>query len=529
MTTAHVPNLVRGGALAAPLVLALLLLVATRPPSALASSAPSFGSTSHEFSVNENTPEGTVVGTVDATDPDGDALTYSVSGSDAAKFNEVFTLDAGTGEIAVKAGATINYESSSQRTSYRISVSVTDGEDDSGAAETEPTTDATASVHIRINNVDEPGSVTISTDWPQVGQQLSVSFSDPDGRKGGIYVSWWERAHNPEGPFAYDNSTLVQNNRKLTYTPTDGDKYMYIRWNVKYFDAACLNRHVSTIDRVTNRCLRTVSQVSANPVSDEEGLIILSQTTNTPATGHCQVRRWSALGVGTIMWGGARNLADADGIQGLYNITAGGVFHFKWYRIDPITGQEKRVTHYIDGNHLNNVSFPWKYKVKKADLGKNIQCRVSFRDDRGNWETVRSDLIYIPPPKNTEASGVPVITGSAEVGETLSVDLSGISDPDGIVASTYSYEWYANDENGKVLIAGATESTYTLTVGDEGKRIKVKVSFTDEFGYAEALTSESTGTVASAGNSNRSHDSKNRGGLPGTVDSNKGPPASRAR
>ena len=38
-------------------------------------------------------------------------------------------------------------------------------------------------------------------------------------------------------------------------------------------------------------------------------------------------------------------------------------------------------------------------------------------------------------------------------------------------------------------IAGANSSTYTLDAADLGKTIKVKVSFTDDDGYAETLTS----------------------------------------
>ena len=162
---------IRTGARLALLSLAALMLVLTHagPTLATSSNTVSFESGSYDFSVDENTPENTVVGTVSASDSDGDALTYSVGETDAVKFNEVFALNTGTGEVTVKLGATINYESSDQRTSYQVDIKVTDGEDDSGVAQTEPTTDATVSLRIRVNNVNDPGSATISTSWPQVG------------------------------------------------------------------------------------------------------------------------------------------------------------------------------------------------------------------------------------------------------------------------------------------------------------------------------------------------------------------------
>ena len=72
-------------------------------------------------------------------------------------------------------------------------------------------------------------------------------------------------------------------------------------------------------------------------------------------------------------------------------------------------------------------------------------------------------------PANQTASGQPTITGTAEVGETLT---AGTSD-----------------------IAGATRSTYTLTADDLADTIKVRVSFTDDDGYSETLTSNATGAV----------------------------------
>ncbi|MYD93763.1 MAG: hypothetical protein F4Y02_08730, partial [Chloroflexi bacterium] len=60
-----------------------------------------------------------------------------------------------------------------------------------------------------------------------------------------------------------------------------------------------------------------------------------------------------------------------------------------------------------------------------------------------------------PPPAdpNTPATGAPVITGTARVGETLTADTSGISDSDGIDDATFSYQWIATDDDGDTAIA----------------------------------------------------------------------------
>ena len=208
METVTMGNRVRAGVLPIVLAVATLMLVMTHATPALAtgSTAPSFQDGSYEFSTDENTAANTVVGTVVATDPDGDSLTYSVGGTDEAAFNGVFALNASTGVITVKPGASVSYE---RKESYSVNIMVTDGKDDSGATQIQPTADATVSVFIPIVNIDEPGTVTLSTSSPREGVALSATLTDPDGRRGGILNSWWSRAHNASGPFFLTASDWV--------------------------------------------------------------------------------------------------------------------------------------------------------------------------------------------------------------------------------------------------------------------------------------------------------------------------------
>jgi len=60
---------------------------------------------------------------------------------------------------------------------------------------------------------------------------------------------------------------------------------------------------------------------------------------------------------------------------------------------------------------------------------------------------------------------------------------------------TYSYQWLPDDTE----IDGATSSTYTLQSSDNGKIIKVLVTFTDDGGGDESLTGKGTAVVAMGG------------------------------
>ena len=490
MKTANMGNRVRVGALLTMFVGAMLMLVMSHATPSLAAgpTAPSFEANSYEFSVDENTAPDTLVQAVAATDLDGDSLTYSVGGTDATQFNKVFALNTSAGEITVKTGASINYESA-ERTSYRVNIMVTDGEDDSGATQSQPTTDATATVVIRIVNIDEPGTVTLSTSSPQLGVGLFATLTDPDGRRGGIYNSWWSRAHNADGPFFLTAGDYYENNRKMTYTPKEADKYMYVKFTIHYLDRTCAR--VSTRPGTTNRCIKTAERVSASRVADEEGLIIQQQVSNTPATGQVTVTPTSDLQVGYHLDAAVYNIRDEDGTQSLRNHLT--LLTWRWYRIDPVTAVETQVPSWVHGGW-----YTWVYVIKDADRGKGIQARVSFLDDHGNTETLRGPLLPIPAPPNNVATGSPVITGTAQVGETLSVDLSGVSDADTIITSTLTYLWYANDGADDTAIEGATGSTYTPVADDVGKTITVQVFFTDEFGYNEVVTSAPTAAVTGA-------------------------------
>ena len=110
-----------------------------------------------------------------------------------------------------------------------------------------------------------------------------------------------------------------------------------------------------------------------------------------------------------------------------------------------------------------------------------------------NGRAVTNDT---PAPVNTPPTGLPVISGTAQVGATLTVSTAGIEDADGLGDATFAYQWLASDGTTETDIQGATAASYTLVAADAGKSIKVQASFTDGGGTLETLTSAATTTVA---------------------------------
>ena len=98
---------------------------------------------------------------------------------------------------------------------------------------------------------------------------------------------------------------------------------------------------------------------------------------------------------------------------------------------------------------------------------------------------------------NIPATGAPTITGTAQVGQTLTAVTTGITDADGLTSATYMYQWIRANGT-EANITSANSSTYALVAADLGKTIKVKVSFTDDASNTETLTSAATATVTAA-------------------------------
>ena len=102
---------------------------------------------------------------------------------------------------------------------------------------------------------------------------------------------------------------------------------------------------------------------------------------------------------------------------------------------------------------------------------------------------------------NDPATGMPTISGTARVGETLTAVTTGIADADGPASPTYGYQWIRVDADGTsnaTDVVGETADTYVPVEADDGKKLRVKVRFTDDDSTDEELTSDafpSSGTI----------------------------------
>ena len=133
---------------------------------------------------------------------------------------------------------------------------------------------------------------------------------------------------------------------------------------------------------------------------------------------------------------------------------------------------------------VEGSSMEFEIEVPVGDYDQTYNCRVAALnlwgvDEENGWAYAS---VTVPPrpssnqqEANSPAAGQVEITGRAQVGETLAAN-SVISDADGTSQASYAYQWLADGEE----ITGATGNTYELTAAQLGRRITVRVAFTDD-------------------------------------------------
>ena len=322
--------------------------------------------------------------------------------------------------------------------------------DDAGNGES-LTSGATATVAARPNS-PATGAPTISG-TAQVGETLTAytsGIADADGLTNVSYSYQWVRNDG-------STDTDVQDATGSTHTLVDADEGQTIKVEVTFADDA------GNGESLTSGATATVA---ARP--------------NTPATGAPTIS--GTTQVGEMLTASTSGIADADGLTNV-------AYSYQWVRNDGSSDTDI-------GNATGGT-----YALVDADEGQAIKVKVSFTDDAGNEESLASGATAtVAARPNTPATGAPTISGTTQVGEMLTASTSGIADADGLTNVAYSYQWVRNDGSSDTDIGNATGGTYALVDADEGQAIKVKVSFTDDAGNEEILTSVATGLVAARPN-----------------------------
>ena len=124
-----------------------------------------------------------------------------------------------------------------------------------------------------------------------------------------------------------------------------------------------------------------------------------------------------------------------------------------------------------------------------------IKASGSWSNNNNN-DTIPVEIWASPaPPPNRLPAGVPLIHGERRVGETLTADITGITDPEGLSDPRFTYSWIRVDGVDEKSIMGEESDTYTLTDDDTGQRIKALVTFYDDDEVQETAVGPTTSFI----------------------------------
>ena len=164
-----------------------------------------------------------------ATDPEGGAVGLSLMGTDSGDFG-----DFSRGVLSFL--ETPDYEDpadSNRDNTYLVMVRASDGREV-----------GTLDVTVNVSNVEEAGSITLSSLQPQAGTSLTATLTDPDGRTSG--VTWgWERS----AVGSQSNWSSITGATGASYTPSDDDVDRYLRATASYSDGEDSGKSARTVSR----------------------------------------------------------------------------------------------------------------------------------------------------------------------------------------------------------------------------------------------------------------------------------------
>ena len=115
--------------------------------------------------------------------------------------------------------------------------------------------------------------------------------------------------------------------------------------------------------------------------------------------------------------------------------------------------------------------------------------------EQADWSTLTTIAVALSKPSNVSPVGFPSVSGTAAFRSTLTADVGGITDGNGLKNAVHTYQWIRVNGGVEIEIPDAVGEMYTLTAEDIGKSIKVVTTFTDDHGYLETRASTATGPV----------------------------------
>ena len=381
------------------------------------------------------------------TDRDGDSVTYAL-GAGADK--TLFLVQEANGQMWLL--QEMDFET---RPSIVVNIEVSDGKgvdtDNNVIADT--SVDITIPFTLTVTDVEEDGVVTLSSDQPKTGVDITATLTDGDG---GVSGETWQWARSPNGRTDWTN---IGGADSATYTPVEEDEEQFLRARVEYTDRRGSGKFA---ERVTSDTAPSVNRKPRFPAGED----------------------------------GARSVAE--------NARGGSNIGAPVAAADP---ENNRLTYTLTGADaaaFTIVASSGQIRVKdaldfetKASYSVTVSVHDSHDPDGASSTAIDDTQDVTITVTNVNEAGVVTLTTATGVVQGRVETTATLSDPDGSVGDL-TWQW-AQSPNGRTNwanIADATTDTYTPTDTLVGRYIRATATYSDRLSGAGSATQTASAVSA---------------------------------
>ena len=170
------------------------------------------------------------------------------------------------------------------------------------------------------------------------------------------------------------------------------------------------------------------------------------------------------------------NLYDEDGLGDLtmqwqVQLASGG-----WQTIDGATSQS--------------------FTPRQNHVGRSLRVVIQYVDGEGTLEVIETAPTGAVQNSNDLPQGLPIISGSSVEDNTIKIDVSGISDEDGV--GQFTYQWERSSDAARwtpYQTNSSNPALLRLNQPEVGFAYRAIVSYVDSFGTTETLVTPATNMV----------------------------------
>ena len=460
---------------------------------------PAFESASIDREVAENTTSGGNVGAaVMATDPDGDSLTYEITGgADMDKFGN-------TGAQITVGSAEFNYDDPSAQQTFEVELTATDPFGMSGST----------MVTITVTDFNEAPDFTAEDpdDYAENGEGAVATFTatDPEGTD-----IIWSVSGTDGSKFSIDGGVLMFKDSPNYEMPGDAEHTADAAIEGDTADAETNNTYVLNV-----RAAETAPEDSEDPAKYTEHQIRVTVTNEDEAGEIDIVARQPQVGVDLAATVSDPDTRNADGSDNASGTSGTPALAWQWSvpKVSrPVTDNND---HWVAAGNTTNTGAT--YQPVAGDVGSILRAQATYTDGTGDEKEVNilTEFAVRAAPEGTNND--PEFDGTADYTRTIAENTESgtllgapVTATDGnsdvlyytIPATTDANEFAIDKKTGQITVdgpihfedVGGNSGPYTIAVtatdpsGGTGTQ-SVTVTVTD-VNEKPTVTGDATGTI----------------------------------